>query len=317
MVEQLENRIEFLTRALMAQLTPLTGLRATGNARVVSTLPNVTLPANAYAVPIVDGQTHEELLVKVAHNPATVREHLQNGEWTITPAGETVTFQANNGGALWNMIKPGSRLLFRPEVPGIEPRAVVLDPGFADGTVGAVKQIVSFDELGPQRAIDIFKAKLGSFPALVLAWVSTQPVEGRTAGITQGATRKRRGVRAYFENFTLYVVTSHSESAEQRRREGLYLMQAARGVLTDRHRNDDGELLSVLGTGVEILSSVGAPRAEGSWVFLVTFRCVTTESRIDSRTFMPWERTRIRSFAEEEGTLVDEVVLHDFTELMP
>lgn len=313
------NEIERLTRALMAQLTPLTGTRATGTARVVSSSGvDVPLPPNAYAIPIVDGQTQEPLLVKARHNPATTREHLLGGDWTVTPAGTTVTFEGNNGGAIWNVIAPGSKLRFQPAVPGIEPLAEVLAPGFGGGAVGPVKQIVSFDELGPQRSFELFKAKVGDFPAIVLAWISSQPVEGRTGGISQGATRKRRGVRAYFETFSLNVVVSSSESAEARRREGLVVMQAARRLLTDRMRNDDGEVLSVMGTGVEILGSVRMPRTESSWVFVVTLRCITTECRAEGRTFQPWELTRIRSFdSENPPANPDELTLHDFTVPMP
>jgi len=306
--------IDRLGRALMAQLSPLTGARAVGSARVVATGGSVILPPNTYAIPVVDGAAHEELLVKVAFNPATESEHKLGGEWLVDPSAEPdgtlVDFVANTGGAIYNF-PAGSRLVFSPPVAGLEPSADVA-AAFVGGVEGQVKQVVVFDDIQTAaEEIALFQAKVRAVPALVLAWMQSAPVEGRSSGLSQGGSRKGRGVRAYFETWALYVIAADSTGEEARRRGALDIMEAARALLTDRKRSDDGELLSAMGTGIDILSSVRLkPRRESAARFLTTFRTVAMLEATDGRTFVPWELTRIESFVEASADNPEPLVVH-------
>ncbi|MFZ5896815.1 MAG: hypothetical protein ACOY0T_37510 [Myxococcota bacterium] len=318
-----EGEITRLGRALRAQLSLLTGQRATGRARVRSTGAMMALPPNTYAVPIIDGQAHEELLAKVAFNPRTELPHQQGGAWlidpTAEPAGTDITFVANNGGALFNF-QPGTKLRFSPGAPGLEPIASVIGSGFSGGVEGPVKQVVVFDDIGgPAEEMALFQARVSGIPAIVLAWMQSAPVEGRTAGVAQGATRKSRSVRIYFETWALYVVTANASSGEARRSEGLRIIEAARTALSDRRRNDDGELLSSMGTGIEILTSARvSPRRESAATFMVTLRLARAEQARDPRSFQAWTRTNITSFAEAQPPQnADELVLHSPSDAMP
>ena len=307
--------IDRLGRALMAQLSSLTGSRAAGVARVRSAIgAAIVLSPNTYAIPVIDGSAHEELLVKVAFNPATELEHKQGGEWTVDPTlepeGTLVSFVASMGGAIFSF-PVGSRLVFLPHVPGLEPSAQVTTE-FAGGIEGRVKQIVVFDDIqSPAEELALFQAKVRAVPALVLAWMQSAPTEGRTAGLSQGGSRKGRAVRAYYETWALYVIAADSTGEEARRREALDIMETARELLTDRRRSDDGETLSAMGTGIEVLSSVRLrPRRESAARFLITFRTVVTLEGTNTRSFTPWQTSKIESFVEAGAGNPEPLVVH-------
>lgn len=313
----LPSTVDRIGRAIRAQLASLTGDRAVGSARVRSLSGDVLLPPNTYALPVDGGQLREELPVKVRHNPTTVSEHLVGGDWTVGESGTEVTFIANSGGARCNF-PAGTLLRFSPPVPGVEPVAEVVED-FTGGTSGHVKQIVVFDDIAnANEELALFQAKVSAVPALVLAWMQSTPVEGRTGGLSQGATRKGRGARAYYETFALYTITANAESHEARRNEGLRIMEAANALLTDRRVNDDGETLSALGTGVEILSSARLTRRESGVRFVTTLRVISILASSTARTFRPWATTQITSFAPAEPPAHnDELVVHAPIDEMP
>jgi hypothetical protein len=316
--------IERLGRAMCAQLSLLTGTRAEGVALVKATGAPVALPQNTYAVPITS-TANEQFPVKTMPNPATAEAHLQGGDWTVTAAGLPVRFRANVGGAMGNW-PAGTRLRFVPEVPGLEVEAIVQAPGFEGGVTGPVKQVVVYDDFpSADLAKAMFQGKVQGMPALVLAWVGSAPIEGRTAGISQGATRKARGVRAYFENFVLYTLCSDSTSGETRRKIALEITEAARAVLGDHKVNIDGERISGLGTGLEILSSARMPKKEQALPMLTNLRVVSVRRRVDVRTFEEWQWTRYKAFKEavapdpDEGEAgnAEELTHNDLTDPMP
>lgn len=317
--------IERLGRAIMAQLSVITGDRSEGLAVVKladgQTTP-VVLSPNTYAIPIAisnsGARADEQMPVKVVHNPATVKEHLQVGNWTIVPGnGVQVRFRSNLGGARGNW-KPGTQLKFNPEIPGLNPMALVVGSGFTGGTIGPVKQVVSYDDF-PSSDISkaTFQGRVQDMPALVLAWMSSSPVEGRVAGLTQGATRKGRGVRAYFENFALYTLCGDATSGETRRKIALEVTEAARSLLGDHKINIDGERLSGLGTGLEITTSNRLPKKEQALPMLTTLRVISVRKRVDARTYQEWNKTRYKAFQEATDDNVQDLVRDDFTDPMP
>jgi len=289
------GRLELHARAIQAQLAPLFGTRATGRALVKRATGGgeVELPPNEYAVPLIT-TTLESVrpnnLVKVAFNPLTERPHKQGGAWTIPDDddGIEVTFVAQVGGTTWAAITAGQRLRWDPPVPGLEPEMVVTQ-SFTGGARAADQAAMTVIDLEIDDARSLLDAKLGAFPAIVVGWIGSEPVEGRTAGMRQGSTRKRRDVRAYHEAFSLYIVSTSAEGHGRRRRLQ-ELVEACRNVLSDRSMNDDGELLSSVGTGLEILTaSARAAQSPNVTVGLVQLRAVTTLQRVDARTWNRWE----------------------------
>lgn len=278
---------------ILAQLWPLTGSRSFGQAAVFATgSAPVTLPANSYAVPIVKGQAFEQKRVKVDWNPDTAKPHQQGGEWSVSPGGTLVTFKSNTGGGDMNHIA-GSTLRFMPPIAGIAPTCVVQEPGFLGGTSGVVKCAVQFDDFpGTEPGVAALQSRLGAFPAMVLAWLQSQPVDGRTAGLAQGQTRKGRDTRFYFDFFQLYVIANNAQSGEQRRASALNIKDTAMDLLGDYNRNFDGEMLAFAGTGIEILDVKRITRTENTSVIVVNMRTVSTRNRVEFRSFNRWRATR-------------------------
>jgi len=289
------GEIERLARALQAQFYPLTGARATGTALVARTGGAVDLPANAYAIPVDStGDVPTEspvLLVKVEHNPATVAPFQQGGEWSIGASPTQVTFVANSGGKRFNSIKAGWKLRFDPPLSGLEPEATV-DADWSGGDDGIVKGCSIYEEV---LSADLIKTAVANLPSLVVTWVSSEPAEGRTAGISQGGTRKNRSARAYNENFVVFVVTTAMRGVNNRRKEGQRIVEAVRSCVTDRTANDDGELLTAFGTGVQVMTSSKVAQSPNAWVYAVQCRLSTVVCRVDTRQFAPWERGKVEA----------------------
>lgn len=317
------NGIESLARALLGHLAPLTGTRATGTVSV--TAPSgggdIEIARNTYALPVVDGQQRETRLYKVAANPATTAPNGTGGAWPIADgATEDVGLVANLGGARFNL-EAGTAFRFDPQlasVSGTFPGSAFV--GGADlGGAFTLKDAVWFEDLSSAAADDIFKAKVANVPGVVLAWVSSAPTEGRTTGMRQGSTRGGRRVRFMRETFALYVVTARLGSDTSRRQEGTTLLEAITRLLSDRQQNDDGEQLSSVGAGVEITDRTRFLRSESSYIYAMRLRCNRVLIPIDSRTYSPWELTRIQGAlpGRETPEPTDPIEIVDVTDPMP
>jgi hypothetical protein len=314
-----------LGNALCAQLWPLTGNRSTGTAVVTATGADVVIPANSYGFPVLDGEANQQMLLKVAHNPVTRGPHQTGGHWTVTSAGTPIQFKSNVGGLKMN-IAAGSLIRFSPPIPGLASDVVVQAPGFTGGTNGLVLDVRQYDDIGtPDQARAMLQGKLGNYPALVLAWLKSTPIEGRTAGVAQGSTRQGRDARAYFENFILYVISSNAGSGELRRAIALNLKDAVIDLLNDYKRNFDGEVLTAMGTGVEVLDSNRVPKIEQATTISMALRTIAVSTKTNRVSYSPWLRTRYRSYvaaepAEVEGdppVHADDLELSDPIDPMP
>jgi len=289
-----------LGNKICAQLWPLTGRRSTGVALVQATGADVIIPANTYAFPVIGGQAFQQRVLKTDFNPATREPHQTGGDWTVTRAGTLVTFKSNVGGSTMNF-DGGSLLRFSPPIPGIEDDIVVNAPGFTGGTLGLVRDVLQHDDFPTaDQARATLQGKVGHFPAIVLAWVKSTPIEGRTAGISQGATRKGRSARAYFENLILYVVSTDASSIELRRAIALNIKDAVIGLLNDYKRNFDGEMLTAMGTGIEVLDSDRLPRIESATTIAMQLRTIAVGEKTSHAEFSPWLLTKYRSFRKAE-----------------
>lgn len=317
-----QNEIERSARALLAQLKVLTGSRSSGPVRVKATAGVVELPPNAYLVPTIQGQRRDDLPFKVAFNPSTVTEHLQGGAWTIPTGagGAAVTVVSNLGGGAILDLPAGTKLRFEPLVEGVVEEAVVEPGGLSGAATGILRDVVTYEDLlSAQVERDLFAAKVGNLPAACLVWRGAQRAEGLTAGIRQGATRKGRGRAIYRHRWELFLIAGKADGDHQRRRQGVILLQAARRLLQDRMRNDDGEQLSVASTGVEIEGMARFVRSRSSYIYVLTLRTLATfrSGPYDQRTFAPWLETRTKiAAAAEPPDLPAELPVVDATDEM-
>jgi len=308
------NTIEDLANAYMAQLHPLTGTRGTGAVTAKATGADVVVPRNTYLVPVRDGAAMYHWPFKTDADPATELPHNEGGEWTVTSAGTQVTLVSNVGGK-WANLKAGDVLRWYPDVAGLEP-TVTVTADFTGGAEGWIKEVRFFEDLETgTQAKDFFDAKLGRFPAVLLIWFRSTPVEGRTTGMSRGSSRVQSGVTLNFEQFAAYIITSRTDADPRRRREGLDLMVAVSESLTDVGRNLDGELLASSGS-VEVLERARFTRGPSAYVYAVTLRSAIALCRQDARTFAPWLRSRYVDILEAEGPLPEGQKI-DVTFLMP
>jgi hypothetical protein len=302
------NTIEQLQRAIFAHLHPLSGTRGTGNVTVTSLEDEVVLPVNTYLLPLIDNrQIDYTRPFKVAPNPATVAGNGTGGDWTVPAAGTlSVAIKSNAGGAIHNL-PAGNLLRFDPPVPGLAP-TVTLDASISDasnivpaieglgeleGAEALVRRMVFWEQLGGVDQVrEFFSAGAGDFPAMLLAWVASIPLQGRTSGGPQGNTRVGRTERAFREGFVLYCGSADLSDPTPRRNKALVLMQAASRLLTDRQMNVDLEYLATMGGGIEITGRRLAFRAEQAWVYQITFEANQMLEQVDiARTFNPWRKT--------------------------
>lgn len=279
------NSIEQLSRALFATLAPLTGVRSTGAVTVTSLAGAEPwqLPKNSYLRPVVGGQMREDLLFKTTD------------EWTVDPATTEagVLITSNLGGARHNL-PAGTVLRFDPVPEGFE-RDVTLDAEMTDGSnaQALVRSMAFFEDLdsaNPEK--DIFSAML-STPAVMLVWQQSEPAEGAMAGLRQGSNRGSRTVKFWREYFVLYVVVARLASDTARRQEGLVISQVITRLLTDRMQNDDGEQLSTVGGGVDIIGRSRYRRSERHYIYAMRLRVnQTIEKAADPRVFQRWLQTQ-------------------------
>lgn len=291
--------VEALARAVLGQLSPLTGTRGTGTMTVSN--PSgaaVELDPNMYLLPVVSDELADDLVFKVAPNPATALPHGKGGAWTI-PAGSSlsVAVRSNLGGARHNLIA-GTRLRFDPLLEGLDDEAT-LDAAITDGADRAedelaLRRAVYYEDLdGAAVERDIAGGRLAQLPGGMLVWTRSTPYEGRTAGTNQGSTRLADGVRGFAENFRLFIVSASAAGSSKRRSDGLRLLQAATRLLSDQQTTTDGEQLTNLGS-LEIIERTRFARTERHYVYALTFRVNRIVTRTDNRSFVPWLRTRLR-----------------------
>jgi hypothetical protein len=295
------NSIELLARAVFAHLYPMTGTRASGTATVSAPAgPDVTLPKNTYLLPIVGGEAVDVRLYKVAPNALT-----DDGGWVI-PGGDelSVDVVSNIGGGAQNL-PAGSRFKFDPPVAGLT-QSVALDAAITNGTnlrnalfgptAGApalLKRMVFWQEMSSAAAAqEFFKAQAGEFPAMLMIWTRSVPLQGRTSGGNQGNTRARRGTRIFREGFECFVGSGSMAGAAVRRDEAMSAMQAATRLLTDAQLNVDGETLSTV-AGIEITSRAFTVAEQQHYIYQFGFDANVTYERVERRTFGPWDVNHI------------------------
>ncbi len=193
------NVILRTARATMSILSPLLGERATGWVLARASGAPATLPRNSYAVPVVGGQVAFDGLLK------TLPEATIDAAGTLVPAASVL------GGAFTNLAE-GTELRWDPPIAGLEPIAVIAAPGLTGGMsatgYGAVRELKLYEQIGSATAAqDLFAAKVGHFPALVLSW-------DQSAHPTDIVTRKSRTTVLFQEHWLLSVIASRHDSGD-------------------------------------------------------------------------------------------------------
>lgn len=299
------NVLTPLSRALLSALAPGAGTRSSGSVlATASGATAVVVPPNSYLVPVIEGsdpitpakQLDETRLFKTALNPATELPFQQGGAWTVPGSGSLpITIRSALGGARHNLAEDAT-LRWDPAIPGLAPTVTVRTGGIAGGVDPAsgagIRSAAFFASFGPNAFQDLFAAGLGVFPALVLTWLGSDPVEPAIAGLRQGSTRAARQKRMFRETFAAYLVGSNMRSSAARQGENIYLAELVAGLWGDRGRNDDGEYLSAVG-GINITSRRQQPRDPRYYVIEILLSTVAVKLPIDSRTWGPWNKTRI------------------------
>jgi hypothetical protein len=311
------NHIERLARAILAQLAPLTGARATG---VVSVTANSVpgdhrLPANSYLLPVVGGQLRHDLAFKVQPNPATT-----DGAWECDTSETTNVPVTSNVGGKRHNVPADAQFRFDPPVAGFQPTATLEGAMTGGSNTGALaKSVAFFEDLDVSDPSQDLFAAMVELPGLLLIWTGSEPAEGTTAGLRQGSTRQQRGARIIRESFQLYVVSGRLGSDSNRRQEGLVLMQAATRLLTDHMQNRDGEQLSTAGAGLEVNERRRVDRGQQAYLYMIGLRTNQTLLSFDERTFNVWERTRFELAlpAREDPEPTAPFGVVDATEPMP
>lgn len=289
--------LESLARAILGQLAPLTGTRGTGTATVSNpTGAAIELDPNMFLLPVVNDELADDLVFKVAPNPATALPFSEGGAWTIPPGGSlSVAVKSNLGGARHNLAA-GTVLRFDPLLDGLDETAT-LDADITDGADRpglCLRRAVYYEDLDAAAIErDIAAGRLSQLPGAMLVWTQSTPAEGRTAGTNQGSTRIADGVRMFTENYRLFVVSASLASDGRRRAEGARIMQAITRMLTDQQVTNDGEKLTAMGS-LEILNRSRFVRNEKHYVYAMTLRVNRTVVRTDTRTFVPWLRTHLQ-----------------------
>lgn len=259
-------------RAIMTLLGPMTGVSATGNVTVHSTGATGTMPKNTYGIPVLGGSPG---------HPGELSPHVlvkTTAETNVVLAGTSVPVKTVLGSAAANLAA-ATDILWLPRVTGIEARSAVATPGLTGGTqatgYGSVQQIRFYEEMRAGNAVDILKANLGLFPAMVLTWDGS--VEADAAG---------RQWDHVDEMWSLFIVASRKEAHALRAYEGFELIDEARERLTRRESVDD-----------ENFSSPGPIHIRGSgriavgaeyYLYDVRFSTTRTIAKRDPRSFATW-----------------------------
>ena len=190
-----------IQRAIMATLVPLQGTRATGNLTAVATLADVVIPAWSIAVPII---------ASAAGNAQLAYGHpvMTTDDVTVTSGGATVPIMSLLAGTRQNLPKD-TEVRWDPPIAGLELTSTVaaaMTGGAYTTGQGTIKEIAAYESFdSPQKAQDVFLAKVGLAPAVVVAWSSS-------------GSEKRRGVGQWSREdlWELYVVVTNGAGSEKR-----------------------------------------------------------------------------------------------------
>jgi len=286
-------------RALLALVAPLTGTRATGTALISSTEASGRIDANTHAAPVLGGQIRD-LLFKTAVNPATA-----DGSWPVVATGTPVPVLSVLGGQAHNLAT-GTLLRWLPVPAGIMPTATVsgaMTGGAPNATMVGVQEAKLFEQLqAPAPGLDLFRANLSLFPALLLAWQGQEPDDGMREQ-PLGPRQSRLGRARSLQRMTwdLFIVTSRQDSDPMRREQGLAILDELSEVMIDRQKVDGMVFSSI--RGLSIHSAGRHVISPTLYVYRMTLSTANVLVGREHKTFGPWVHTRLDSGTTDPNPL--------------
>lgn len=316
--------IEQLARAVIGQLSPLSGTRGTGRVLVLNDTPDeVVVAKNMYLLPNVGtlGELADDLVFKTKPNPDTLGEHGVGGDWII-PANDSLEIDvwSNLGGARHNL-PAGTVFRWDPPLSDLGPTVTLVD-AITDGAnkpdAPRLDALIYYEDLDSAKiAKDLAAGRLRT-PGGFLCWDGSTPAEGRTAGTNQGSTRADTERRFFAENYHVFIAVSDQTSDRERRGSGLRLLQGVTRLLSDQSTTTDYEQLTGLGS-LEITGRSRFSRGERHYVYQLAFRLNRVIKRLDTRTFIPWLQTHIVATApgRQAPEPTDPFVMADVTDPNP
>jgi hypothetical protein len=300
-----------LERAVMSVLAQagLNGSRSVGTATVRATGPDVLLPNASYAVPLIvapgsgNAQTDREVMVKT-NTPTKIDGQPCNGV-LVTAAGTDVPIHSMLGGGNKNLTD-ATQIRWDPPVPGVEAVSTVsgdMTGGVEAASLGQVKRIVPYEGVGVgDRAVALWAAKTGLFPALIVYWSGASP-------------REKMGQAGQLSDhrFRLFVVSSRANEWGARTDEGKMILSYVREIMVDR-AEADFEVFSyppvTLGEGGRFAFD------QNSLIYYQDILVRHTARKIQLRTFAPWLASH-ETITSSTGANPTELTLVDQKQHMP
>lgn len=259
-------------RALLAIVAPTTGVQSTGTVTVCSTAGTPTLPKNSYGVPIIGSALAHDHLIKTT------------ADAVLSTSGVAVPVKSVLGGAGVNLAA-STKIRWSPALPGVEAVSLVAAPGLTGGTqlttFAAVQQARIYEQIGAGNAQrDLFAAKLGRYPALVLMW-----------GASADGDRVARRRALFLEDWTFAIVASRLDNDDERRGEALQIMEDVTDLILGRD-NVDGECISapqpLLVTGRRRIVAT-----ESAYIYGVNFTTQSTVEGVNPKAYADLARFRL------------------------
>ncbi len=267
------------------------GTFASGQVRVRSTGETGLLPGGSFGVPVDRGAFNEDGSVFVPNNPAR-----EDHAWPVTSEGTLVPVLAMLGGPVGNS-PAGQTYRWFPAVEGIEEVSVAeteISGGVQSTAFNALRQVNAFKNLGSAAAKDdFFRAQLGEFPAVSLAWENTTPLDGPMVA-APGPRAARRGSRgmAMRHGWILYLVTTRYDNEAIRRMEGEAVRDEVQLVLAGRRGTRSLRISE--DPGISLKDSTVLQVTETSYIDVIRFETrFTMVERINEDVGAPWLTTRI------------------------
>jgi hypothetical protein len=295
-------------RAIEARLQKLQGSAGTGQLRVRATGADVVLPPGECAVPLVDNALNEQATIFVRPNPTAPSSDKVKG-WTVTSAGTLVDVETLQGGAGVNL--PGSiECRWDPPLAGLEETATLEPAGVTGATssaeLGSIALFRHYKQIATGDIDELFRAQVYAFPAAILAWGTTSPLDGPISG-SPGPRTARVGASAMLakHGWLLYLVTSRLEEEGIRRREGEILRDRVLRRLHNARRTRDRAFVVSNEPGTEVLAARVFRVTPTSYVDVVEFATIyTLTPDNDEPDANPWLRTHYKQLTPAQGPAV-------------
>jgi hypothetical protein len=289
------------SRAIEAVLQRLQGPSAVGQLLVHSVGTTGEVPWGSCAIPTIKGSALDAATVFVRPNPATLDANGNGGNWPVNAAGVLVDVESLQGGIRPNL-PAGTRYRWDDGIDGVEETSASAGAGLTGGSFGETEPafggilrfVGQYKQLNKVDATQLFAAQAFDFPAAVLTWESTQPSDGPMQSSPGPRTTRVGSTRMIYRHiWTLFLITSRTDTEGERRREGERLRDQALEVLSDCV-SARGLWVS-MSPGIEMLEARVAAVTPTSYVDVLRFAThIVVRHRPAPAVYNPWEHTRIQ-----------------------